>query len=83
MMLMPNLAKEREFDPCKCWVVPVPDSHKEKIRRFGEVSTREEFYIADLIFSTVFAGEGWKFPSFPSHCLSGPPVAFQTGSVAP
>jgi hypothetical protein len=29
MMLFPKLAKQREFDPCKCWVVPVPDSHKE------------------------------------------------------
>jgi hypothetical protein len=36
MMLLPKLAKQREFDPCKHWVVPVPDSHKEKIRRVGK-----------------------------------------------
>jgi hypothetical protein len=36
MMLLPKLAKERELDPCEHWVVSVLDSHKEKIRRFGE-----------------------------------------------
>jgi hypothetical protein len=40
MMLLPKLAKQREFDPCKHWVVPVPDSHKEKIRRVGEDKRR-------------------------------------------
>ncbi len=35
MMLLPKLAKQREFDPCKQCVVLVLDSHKEKIRRFG------------------------------------------------
>jgi hypothetical protein len=36
MMLLPKLAKQKEFDPCKHRFVPVPDSHKEKIRRVGE-----------------------------------------------
>ncbi len=40
MMLLPKLAKEREFDPCKHWVVSVPDSHKEKIRRFREAQEK-------------------------------------------
>jgi hypothetical protein len=35
MILLPKLAKQKEFDPCKHWVVPVPDSLKEKIRRVG------------------------------------------------
>jgi hypothetical protein len=35
MMLLQKLAKWREFDPCECWAVPVPDSHKEKNRRVG------------------------------------------------
>ncbi len=39
MMLLPKLAKQREFDPCKHWVVSVLDSHKEKSQR----STIEEF----------------------------------------
>ncbi len=40
MMLLPQLAKERRFDLCKCSVVPVPDSHKEKIRRVGEAQEK-------------------------------------------
>jgi hypothetical protein len=36
MMLLTKLAKRREFDPGKSWVVPVPDSNKEKIRRVRE-----------------------------------------------
>jgi hypothetical protein len=40
MMLLPIFAKQREFDPCKCWVVPVPDSHKEKIGRVGEAQEK-------------------------------------------
>jgi hypothetical protein len=32
MMLLPKLKKQREFDPCKNWAVPVLDSHQEKIR---------------------------------------------------
>jgi hypothetical protein len=40
MMLLPKLAKQREFDPCKHWVVPVLDSHKEKIRRVGEAQEK-------------------------------------------
>jgi hypothetical protein len=40
MMLLPKLAKEREFDPCKHWVVPVPDSHNGKIGRVGEAQEK-------------------------------------------
>jgi hypothetical protein len=40
MMLLPKLAKERELNPCKRWVVSVLDSHKEKIRRFGEAQEK-------------------------------------------
>ncbi len=40
MMLLPKLAKERELDPWECWVISVPDSHKEKIRRFGEAQEK-------------------------------------------
>ncbi len=40
MMLLPILAKERELDPCKHWVVSVPDFHKEKIRRFREAQEK-------------------------------------------
>jgi hypothetical protein len=40
MMLLQKLAKERELDPCEHRVVPVPDSHKEKIRRFGEAQEK-------------------------------------------
>jgi hypothetical protein len=39
-MLLPILANERELDPCKHWVVPVPDSHKEKIGRFEEAQEK-------------------------------------------
>jgi hypothetical protein len=40
MMLLPKLAKQIKFDPCERWVVPVPDSHKEKIRRIGEAQEK-------------------------------------------
>jgi hypothetical protein len=40
MMLLPKLAKQREFDPCKRCVVPVPDSHKEKSRRVGKAQKK-------------------------------------------
>jgi hypothetical protein len=40
IMLLQKLAKQREFDPCKCWVVPIPDSHKEKIRRVREAQEK-------------------------------------------
>jgi hypothetical protein len=30
MILLPTLAEQREFDPFKCGVVPVLDSHKEE-----------------------------------------------------
>jgi hypothetical protein len=40
MMLLQKLAKERELDPCKHWVVPVLDSYKEKIRRFREAQEK-------------------------------------------
>jgi hypothetical protein len=40
MMLMPKLAKRREFDPCKSWAVPVPDSHKEKTRKVREAQEK-------------------------------------------
>jgi hypothetical protein len=43
MMLMPKMAKQREFDPCKLWVVPVLDFHKEKIRRVREAQEKN-FY---------------------------------------
>ena len=36
MMLLPKLAKQREYYPCEHLVVPVLDSHKEKIRRVRE-----------------------------------------------
>jgi hypothetical protein len=40
MMLLPKLAKQREFDPCERWVVPVPDSNKDKIRRVREAQEK-------------------------------------------
>jgi hypothetical protein len=40
MMLLPKLSKQRKFDPCKHWVVLVPDSHKEKIRRVREAQKK-------------------------------------------
>jgi hypothetical protein len=40
MMLLPKLAKQREFNPCKHWVVPVADSHKGKIRRVREAQEK-------------------------------------------
>jgi hypothetical protein len=50
-MLLPKLAKERELDPCKHWVVPVLDSHKEKLedsekhkRRFFRYGGRTNFW---------------------------------------
>jgi hypothetical protein len=40
MMLLSKMAKQREFDYCKHWIVLVPDSHKEKIRRVGEAKEK-------------------------------------------
>ena len=32
MLLLPKLAKRREFDPCKSWAAVVPESPLKKIR---------------------------------------------------
>jgi hypothetical protein len=40
MMLLPKLAKQIEFDPCKHCIVSAPDSHKEEIRRVGEAQEK-------------------------------------------
>ncbi len=41
MMLLPKLAKQRDFDPCKLWIVTVPDSHKKKVRGVGEAQEKD------------------------------------------
>jgi hypothetical protein len=69
-MLLPKLAKEIELDPCEHWVVPVLDSHKEKIRRFGEAQEKN----FELQRTDQFLGFcGTQF--FPSEiCMGKPPT---------
>jgi hypothetical protein len=67
-MLLPKLAKHREFDPCKHWVVPVPDSHREKIRRgkSQEKNFKQRRLDQVLGFSAIYF-----FPS--QFFMGGPP----------
>ncbi len=44
------MAKERQLDPCELWVVSVPDSHKEKIRRFGDAQEKIFSYYGQTNF---------------------------------
>jgi hypothetical protein len=39
-MMLLSKAKESDFDPCTCGVIPVLDSHKEKRRRVGEAQEK-------------------------------------------
>jgi hypothetical protein len=43
MMLLPKLAKQREFGPCEHFFFPVPVSHREKNRSVGEA--QEKFFL--------------------------------------
>jgi hypothetical protein len=59
MTLLPKLVKQREFGPCKYWVVPVRDSHNEKIRRVGQAQEKnfeQQWLDQFLRFSTTHSG---------------------------
>jgi hypothetical protein len=43
MLLLPKLAKQREFDPCKSWAAVVPESLLRKIRQVREAQA-ENFW---------------------------------------
>jgi hypothetical protein len=45
MLLLPKLAKQREFDPCESWAAVVPESLLKKIRqvREAQAGTSKEF----------------------------------------
>jgi hypothetical protein len=41
MLLLPKLAKRREFDPCESWAAVVPESLLKKIRQVGEAQAKK------------------------------------------
>jgi hypothetical protein len=53
MLLLPKLAKRREFDPCKSWADVVPESLLGKIRQVGEAQVTHK----QIIFG-IFGNNG-------------------------
>ena len=51
MLLLPKLAKRREFDPCKSWAAVVPESLLKKMRQVGEaqVTHKRRFFLATTV----------------------------------
>ena len=63
MLLLPRLAKRREFDPWESWAAVVPESHLKKIRQVGEaqVKARKKVMHKERIFGNDGLTKFWDF----------------------